>query len=191
MAGFRVVLDACSIVPIARTDLLLTFAQHKVYFPLWSREILGEVERAIVTVSGGKVPMDRAKARTARMCAAFEDALVVEYEPLVAVIDGLPDPDDRHVVAAAIRGRAEAIVTDNVKDFPDSALAPWGLHAVTPDDFLRDLHDLDPVIGEDCLAEVVARFKNPPRTVCEFLDAMRRAGAPIHAAEQAQAHGCE
>lgn len=54
MAGFRVVLDACSIVPIARTDLLLTFAQHKVYFPLWSREILGEVERAIVTVSGGK-----------------------------------------------------------------------------------------------------------------------------------------
>ncbi|MFL0446006.1 hypothetical protein [Corynebacterium xerosis] len=115
----------------------------------------------------------------------------MEYEPLVAVIDGLQDPDDRHVVAAAIRGRAEAIVTDNVKDFPDSALAPWGLHAVTPDDFLRDLHDLDPVIGEDCLAEVVARFKNPPRTVCEFLDAMRRAGAPIYAAEQAQAHGCE
>jgi predicted nucleic acid-binding protein len=72
-----------------------------------------------------------------------EDALVTGYEDL---IDGLhlPDPDDRHVLAAAIRGRADVIVTVNVRDFPEEALEPVGIEAQHPDEFIAHLIDLAP-----------------------------------------------
>ena len=77
------------------------------------------------------------------MCEAVADCLVTGHEPL---IDGLalPDPDDRHVLAAAIRCHAQVIVTHNLRDFPASALAPFGLEAQPPDLFVGHLVDLAP-----------------------------------------------
>ena len=77
------------------------------------------------------------------MDEAFDDARVEGWEPLEGAI-GLPDRDDRHVVAAALRGRADAIITENVKDFPEEVLGPLGLEAIRLDDFLLDQYDLDP-----------------------------------------------
>ena len=77
------------------------------------------------------------------MDEAFDDARVEGWEPLEGAIE-LPDRDDRHVVAAALRGRADAIITENVKDFPEEVLGHIGLEAIRLDDFLLDQYDLDP-----------------------------------------------
>jgi hypothetical protein len=77
------------------------------------------------------------------MKTAFEDAMVMGWEATCAGLD-LPDPDDRHVLAAAITGGAQSLVTFNLKDFPDDKLLPTRVEAVHPDDFLLDQLDLHP-----------------------------------------------
>ena len=74
------------------------------------------------------------------MNTAVRDCLVSGYEPLIAALD-LPDPNDRHVLAAAIRAKAQIIVTKNLRDFPAERLAPWDLKAKSPDSFVRDQID--------------------------------------------------
>ncbi|MBT2499169.1 hypothetical protein J7E25_08675 [Agromyces sp. ISL-38] len=111
------------------------------------------------------------------MNEAFSDACVQGWEPLM---EGLvmPDYNDRHVVAAAVRGRAELIVTANLKDFPDSVLKPLGLHALSPGDFLLDQSDLAPEMTLRALRDQAAAAQHPPMTVLEVLDALDRAGLP-------------
>lgn len=176
MAGFRVLLDTCVLVPIVKTDLLLTLARRHAFHPLWSDAILDELSRTIVLVNPN-ISGDRAAERIQNMNDAFEDALVRDWEPLEACITGLPDPDDRHVVAAAIRGNAAAIVTDNIKHFPDAALAPWGIHAVGSDDFLVDSLDLSKSRMLACLIEMAEKRTNPKLTVDNIVEALERAGA--------------
>ncbi|GAB2958005.1 hypothetical protein GCM10023080_017100 [Streptomyces pseudoechinosporeus] len=79
------------------------------------------------------------------MNAAIRDCLVKGHEPLIDAVE-LPDPDDRHVLAAAIRAKAQAVVTFNLKDFPTDALAPWDVEAVHPDSFLEAQIDLAPQV---------------------------------------------
>ncbi|MCV7314317.1 PIN domain-containing protein [Mycolicibacillus parakoreensis] len=176
MSGFQAVLDTCVLVPIVKADLLLTLAMRQAFHPLWSEAILQELERTLVEVRP-EMTQERAFGRIGDMNSAFEDALVTGWEPLESCIVGLADPDDRHVDAAAVRGNASAIVTDNIGDFPPEALESWGLHAVTSDDFLLDTLDLNAsrVIG--CLIEMAARRKNPPAGVGDVLVALERAGA--------------
>jgi hypothetical protein len=97
------------------------------YRPLWSDRILAEAQAATEEIHPG---IDAGK-RFAQMREAFDDALVTGWEELQSGIR-LPDQDDRHVVAAAIRGGADGIITANVKDFPAAALEPLGLEAVRP-----------------------------------------------------------
>src|SRR5262249_11983752 len=109
------------------------------------------------------------------------DALVTDYEDLVAGLT-LPDPDDRHVLAAAIRAGAGAIVTFNLADFPGEILAKFDIEALHPDDLLERLIDLD--IETVCAAARQDRvsLKNPPRSVDEYLADLERAGIPRTAA---------
>lgn len=183
MSGFRAVLDSCVLVPIVKADLLLTFACDHAYSPLWTERILGEVEAAIVKVTAGAVTADQARKRTRSMERFFDDALIADWEPLELSIEGLPDRNDRHVVAAAIRGSASIIVTDNIQDFPSSELDRWGLHAKTSDDFLLDLLDLHRGRGIRGLIQMSERRRNPPTTVAELLDILERSGAPRFARE--------
>jgi hypothetical protein len=136
---YAVVLDACALVPIALADTLLRIAEKGLYRPLWSERILGEAQAAIAEIHPG---IDVQK-RFTDMREAFDDALVTGWEELEAGIF-LPDNDDRHVVAAAIRADAQAIVTFNGDDFPGETLNPLGLETVQPDDFLLYQLDLSP-----------------------------------------------
>jgi PIN domain len=139
MPRYTTVLDACVLVPIALADTLLRVAEKGLYRPLWTDRILSEAQAAIEEVHPG---IDAAK-RLASMREAFDDSLITGWEDLEGGLS-LPDEDDRHVVAAAIKGGAQAIITANLADFPAAALGPLGLEAVHPDDFLLDQLDLSP-----------------------------------------------
>ena len=130
-------------------------------------------------VTGGRDRPDLAADRIARtralMQAHVDDAIVIGYEPLIVTIT-LPDPDDRHVLAAAIHGGATTIVTANVKDFPATALVPHDIIALPPDDFLRGLLADDPQPVLAALAADRASLRNPPMTTDTYLAALDRAG---------------
>lgn len=111
------------------------------------------------------------------MNAHVRNALVTGYEPLVSAID-LPDPDDRHVVAAAIRCHAQIIVTFNLKDFPDSILKPFGMMAQHPDDFLENLLDLHQAVFLETVREQRAALKSPPYTIERLLDTFASQSLP-------------
>lgn len=182
MSGFRVVLDTCVLVPIVKADLLLTLAGRQAFHPIWSNAILRELSRAIV-IANPMMTQERAAARIVDMNTTFEDALIEGWEPVRDCVSGILDPGDRHVVAAAVRGNAAAIVTDSAKHFPDEALRQWGLHAVTSDDFLLDLLDLNQSGMLGCLIEMSSKRRNPPTTVDNLIAALERAGIPRFARE--------
>lgn len=108
---------------------------------------------------------------------AFEDALVHGWEHLEQSID-LPDPNDRHVVAAAIRGRADVIITQNLKDFPSSHLEPLGLEAISLDEFLLDHYDLNPTGTCQIVADQAAAMNRPQVEIDSLLTRLARSGAP-------------
>lgn len=183
MTGFRVVLDACVLVPINKADLLLTFAEHHAYSPHWSERILEETVAAIPIATRGDVPLERARERVCAMNDAFEDALIEGREPLEDGIQGLPDPDDRHVVATAVRGSAAAIVTDNLRHFPKEVLEPLGLHARSSDQFLLDLMTLNEARAVACVAQTADKRHNPAVSTEEYLFSLAKSGAPTFARE--------
>jgi hypothetical protein len=134
VSRYAALLDACVLVPIVLTDTLLRIAERDVYRPLWSDRILEEALDATIEIHPGIEPA-RLRARFETMSATFEDACVVDWGHLEAKIE-LPDADDRHVIAAAIRGRADCIVTANLRDFPAAALIELDIEITHPDDFL-------------------------------------------------------
>ena len=152
MSRFRVILDANVLFPIVQADLLLQLADRHTYVPLWSSEILDELVNGLIAT--GKTTEEKALRRVSQMNEAFLDAQVHNWELLVNSIHGIPDPKDRHVVAAAIEGNASAIVTNNLKDFPPESLSQHGLHAISCDNFLLDLYDLFPSRFCDAFAEM-------------------------------------
>jgi hypothetical protein len=103
------------------------------------------------------------------------DALVTGYEDLIPGLQ-LPDPGDRHVVAAAIRGRAAVIVTMNLRDFPAGIIAPFGMDAQHPDEFILRLLDVAPETVVAAAQDHRQSLKNPPKTVPEYLDTLERQG---------------
>jgi hypothetical protein len=178
MPLYTAVLDACVLVPVSLADTLLRIAEKGLYRPLWSGRILAEAQGAIEEIRPGT---DAAK-RFAVMSHAFADAMVPGWEGLQDAIS-LPDPDDRHVVAAAIHGGAHGIITANLADFPASALGPLGLEAVHPDDFLLDQFDLSPSTVLQVIREQAAGTRRPPLTRHDLAAALGRAGVPRFADE--------
>lgn len=178
---FSALLDTCVLVPSRARDVLLEIASTGAYRPLWSTEILAELDRTLrrLLAKRGQSPEETNAYLTRlfrQMEATFPDALVEGWEPLALTIQ-LPDPDDRHVVGAAWAGRADVIVTDNLADFPPEAL-PAPLSRQSLDDFLLDTLDLHP-------AQVAAAVRAVARRT-------GRSGAAMTAHDVAiylQAHG--
>lgn len=140
-------LDTCVLVPSRPRDVLLEIASTGAYRPLWSTEIIAELDRTLrlLLARRGASPEETDAYLTRlhrQMRITFPDALVTEWEELIPTIH-LPDPDDRHVVAAARAGRADVVVTDNLADFPPAAL-PASMIRQSLDEFLLDIFDLHP-----------------------------------------------
>jgi len=160
---YTALLDANVLVPYTLTDVLLRLAEAGFYRPLWSVEVLGETERTLAHMDPG-LESAKFRDRLAAMDRSFTDASVTGWESLVESFD-LPDPGDRHVVAAAVVGGADAIVTANLNDFPDHALGAFDLVAIHPDDFLLDQWDLNPDLAAQVLREQL-RPANDLRSPC-------------------------
>lgn len=177
---YAAVLDACALVPVSLADTLLRIAEHGLYRPLWSEQLLYEAQDAILRAHPGIDPA-RAARRFAAMRGYFPDAMVTGWEPLEAGFQ-LPDPDDRHVLAAAIRGSAQAIVTFNLKDFPAQILDPFDIEAIHPDDFLGHQLELAPELVLQAIREQAAATATPPLSITRLLQILERAGGPAFAA---------
>jgi predicted nucleic acid-binding protein len=144
---------------------------------VWSARILTELEwHEASKLQRRGVPLGEASRRAARlvgqMRAAFDDSEIVGWEGLEGRY-GLPDPDDEHVVAAAVVGGAGAIVTWNRKDFPSRRL-PQGIDVLAPADFASNTVQLDPSRGLRAVSEIARRSgtKGPRRSIDEVLDVL-------------------
>lgn len=185
--AFTVVYDACVLYPAPLRDLLVRLAQTGVFRARWTEAILDEVFRNIVADRPDLSPERLTRTRSL-MGEAIRDVLVVGWEELV---DGLslPDSDDRHVLAAAVRGGAQAIVTFNLRDFPKGTLESFGVEAVHPDDFVLDLLDLAPGAVLRALTDQAAGLRNPPVSVPEVLTALEAGGLRRSVAEARRMFG--
>jgi predicted nucleic acid-binding protein len=174
---FAAVLDTCVLYPAHLRDTLLRLAERGLYRALWSTDIVEELRRNLTELVDSTA-VDRLLDQ---MTAAFPDAEVTGYRSL---IDGLTcDPKDRHVLAAAVRADAGAIVTFNTTDFPNQSIDPFELEVIHPDTFLLDQLDLAPVAVIDELARQASANRRAPTTLPQLLDALARAGAPAFADE--------
>lgn len=176
MTTFTVIYDACVLYPAPLRDLLMRLALKDLVRARWSGRILDEMQRAIISTRPDLADEKIVRMRNL-MNAHVRDAIVTGVERFEQSIE-LPDPEDRHVVAAAIRCQAQAIVTFNLKDFPDSALQPLGLVAQHPDDFLEHLLDLHPQVVLEAVREQRLDLKNPPYSVEEHLEAFAKQSLP-------------
>lgn len=116
---FTCVLDTNVIYPIEIRDILFWFAHYEMYTPKWSEHIFREWIGVMLRKG---VPQNEAIKRASKADAAFPDARVLKYEGLIGGLK-LPDVNDQHVLAAAIKTNANVIVTNNIKDFPSQYLA--------------------------------------------------------------------
>jgi len=176
---FTAFVDACSLVPTLNRNLLLSLAEADFFRVRWSERLLDETEAAIVKIAAAKaIPdaSDRARRARTAMERAFPDAMVTGYQPLAAGLIGLPDPDDAHVIAAAIKTRASVIVTENLKDFPETVLAPLDMEAKSADEFIADTIGLDPGRAVAAVRQMRQRLKMPSKTGEMLLLDMEAAG---------------
>lgn len=180
-ARYTAILDACVLYPASLRDLLLSLARDGLYHARWSEQIETEWVRNLLLT---RPDLDEARLRRtcALMAQAVPDSLVMGCEGLVGGLPDLPDADDGHVLAAAICGHADAIVTFNLKDFPAEALAPFGVEAQHPDDFLLNQLDLNPIAALKSIKAMRARWRKPPVAALELAVALEKLGLPLTAA---------
>jgi len=173
---FTALVDACSLVNVLGRNTLLSLAEAGLFRVRWSRSILDETERALrglFEARGDSAGDAEAASRRAivGMERGFDEAMVESGSPeLVASLAGqLPDPDDAHVVAAAVACQAATIVTDNSRHFPADLLGPLSIGVLTTDSFMADTIDLDHVAAGKAISKMRARLRRPELTREELL----------------------
>lgn len=172
-SSFTILYDACALYPAPLRDFLVRLAMTGTFRARWTERIHDEWIRAVLL----KHPDRQAALMRTRelMNTAVPDCLIDEYESSACGIE-LPDPNDVHVLAAAIRCSASVIVTFNLKDFPTNVLAPHGIEAQHPDEFVDYLFDLHPAAVVEAASRQRADLKNPPMNVDRYLDNLLRQG---------------
>lgn len=171
---FTAVYDACVLYPAPLRDFLMWLALSGRFRARWSATIHDEWTRNLLA-NRTDLTRDQLDRTVTLMDAAVPDATVTGYEPLIEGLK-LPDPDDRHVLAAAIKCNASVIVTFNEKDFPAESLAPFGIDRQHPDEFVGYLFDLDAAAVVAAAQRQRATLKNPAMDVDRYLDNLSRQG---------------
>ncbi|MYA66494.1 MAG: PIN domain-containing protein [Gammaproteobacteria bacterium] len=154
---FTALIDACVLGGALRRNLLLSLAEAGLFRPRWSARILDETQKAISEITNGETDGSHQRAAIE---AAFPEAVVNGFEAIEKTLK-LPDPNDNHVLAAAITISASVIVTDNLSDFPADILAPHEIEAISADSFIADTFTLDPIEAIQALKRMRERLKSP------------------------------
>lgn len=173
--AFTALYDASVLQPPAMRDVLVRLGQTGLFRACWTEEILDRVIDAVLCSRPDLQSDELARSREL-MCSVVPDCLVAGYESLVEGLE-VPDTDDRHIVAAAIRCSAQVIVTANLSGFPASALDPFNIEAQSPDQFVLDLVDLAPARVAAVVQQQSAATSGS-RTVDELLDELSTVGLP-------------
>ncbi len=141
-SDFKVVLDACVLANFAVVDLLLRLAEKpRLFTPLWSKDI--RVETSRTQIESLNWPPEISRSFKAKMQEAFPESMIEGHEYLIERCTN--DVKDRHVLACAVHGKSELILTFNIKDFKEKDLSPWKVSAKHPQDYLLTLFDLEPL----------------------------------------------
>ena len=173
--AFTALFDACVLYPAPLRDLLMHLAGTGLFRGRWTAEISAEWMKAVLR-DRPELAGRLERTRTL-MEEAVPDALIEGYEGLIPALK-LPDPTDRHVLAAAIAGRVDVIVTRNLRDFPAVELAPFRIEAQHPDVFIRHALELDEAAGLDAVRRLRAALRAPPIDVVTYLDTLSRQELP-------------
>lgn len=179
-ARYTALLDACVLYPLAMADALMSLATAGLFAAKWTSRIefewISALEEKRPDLKG------RLNVRRDQMRQAIADWEVTE-SAWQACAEGLrlPDPNDVHVLAAALAGHVDCIVTANLKDFPSEALEPFGIEVIHPDQFIAAQWDLDQLITVAAFKRMRARWKKPEASAEDFATAMERGGLPATA----------
>ncbi|QPB22137.1 PIN domain-containing protein [Rhizobium sp. 007] len=173
-SSYTVILDACVLYPAPLRDFLMELAAAGQFRAKWSDEIHDEWTRNVLK-NRDDLTIEQLGRTKDLMNAAVPDSVVDGYSDLVPAL-ALPDPDDRHVLAAAIVSASDAIVTFNLSDFPRKTVSQYDIEVLHPDDFIHHQFGLNNAGVIIAAQHCRARLKNPPKTASEYLETLERQG---------------
>lgn len=176
MASFTALYDSCTLYPAPLRDLLMHLALTDLFRARWTDQIHDEWIASLLKNRPDLTPEQLERTR-ALMNANVLDCLVTGYTHLIQGLT-LPDPGDRHVLAAAIRCGASVIVTFNLDHFPSDYLGTFGIEPQHPDEFITHLIDLSPAAVCAAAKRHRASLKHPPKTCDHYLAALARQRLP-------------
>ena len=181
MDSFIVLVDSCVLYSASLRDLVIHLALVGLFRPRWTEQIHEEWIRSVLE-HRPELQRERLERTRFLMDTHVRNALVTGYESLIEGLS-LPDPDDRHVLAAAICSGSNLILTFNLKDFPADTLSPFGIVAQQPDEFLLHQWSLDPSKVLTALRRQRENLERPPLKSLEFLENLRQQHLPQFVAE--------
>ncbi|WP_306050706.1 PIN domain-containing protein [Oceaniradius stylonematis] len=184
MSRYTALFDANILYPAPMRDLLMQLALTDLFKAKWTREIHEEWISALLENRSDLSREQLERTRDA-MDSHVRDALIEGYDTITDSLT-LPDADDRHVLAAAIIGRCDVIITQNEKDFPEDVVAPFGIEVQHPDAFLANLLALAPGVFCEAVRTVRARLNNPSYSAERYLTILASQGLVVTAAELEQ-----
>lgn len=173
-SGFTAILDANVLYPAPLRDYLLHLANLEMYIPKWTKIIQNEwIENLLLN----RTDLKRESLEKTRdaMNAAFPDSNITNFEEIINSLS-LPDINDRHILAAAIRVNADVIVTFNLKDFPADYLKSYDVEVQHPDEFITNLINLNKEKSLQALKNQVRSLKNPSKSIDEVLQTLEKCG---------------
>ena len=174
MQSYSVILDANVLYSATLRDSLMWLSQTDLFKARWTNDIHHEWITALANRGYERTKLEQVRDL---MDQKALDAKVTGYETLIPTLT-LPDPDDRHVLAAAIRSNADAIVTFNLKDFPQETLTPYDIEVIHPDDFIIYQIEFSPERTCDAFKRQRITKYRPPIEVEDMLHQLRRCGLP-------------
>lgn len=177
MSNFTAVFDACVLYPAPLRDLLMSVATTEQFRARWTNEIHDEWVRNLLK-NREDITEEQLQGTVEMMNQAVPDSLVENYNGYIDSLE-LPDPDDRHVLAAAIKCQADVIVTNNLKDFPIEVIINYDIDVQSPDIFLSHLFDLNQIAFCGAVRGMRERLQNPPYTAGELLELFYKQGLPL------------
>ncbi|MFK8029851.1 MAG: PIN domain-containing protein [Gammaproteobacteria bacterium] len=173
------VIDACVLCSPLKRNIVASFAEAGLFHIRWSDEIMDETEKAISIVaakhSHKNIAVYAGSIRSL-LNQAFKEATVSGYDSLGKTIGKVPDEGDRHVMAAALKAKAEFIVTENLRDFPRRVLKKYGIEAKSSDTFIADTIDSNPSVAIAALNQLLTRLNKSEHTLETLMIRMKHCG---------------